>query len=89
MKNDEHIRLGQETPKKRPKVSPLKGKKLASVKGITGKAMRVPLTEVEVTHPVKGFNAFWYKGKRVVLTSEQEQFVLKKQRKKVRNTSNK
>jgi hypothetical protein len=66
------IKVGLDILKRKPKVSPLKGKALTEVKGISGRPMRVPLNEVEVTHPVAGANAFWYNNKRIVLTPEQQ-----------------
>ncbi|MCJ7828972.1 MAG: hypothetical protein MUP81_04450 [Dehalococcoidia bacterium] len=78
----EEIKVGLEILKRPLKVSPLKGKKLTPVRSITDKpgqtSMRVPLDEVVVTEPIPGGEkTFWYNEKRIILTPEQQQLVLK------------
>jgi len=74
---EEKVTVGLEVLKKK-KVSPLKGEKLTNVLSIFDKSMRVPLNKVEVIHPTKGHNAFWYKNTRLKLTKEQQDIVLAK-----------
>lgn len=77
----EEVKVGLDILKRLPKVSPLKGEKLTPVRSIFDKPgilrMRVPLDKVEITHPLPKENAFWYKGKRIILTPEQEQGVIR------------
>ncbi len=44
--------------------------------------VRVPVDEIEVTHPVPEYDAFWYRETRIVLTPMQKQMVADAQKAK-------